>query len=46
MNKFYQRMLPGGQNSINALREAQLEIWNSQDRRSPYYWAAFTVQGD
>ena len=39
-------MLQGGQNPINALRKAQLEIWNSQDRRSPYYLAAFTVQGN
>lgn len=46
MAKFYQKMLQGGENPIKALREAQLEMWNSPDRRSPYYWAAFTVQGD
>jgi CHAT domain-containing protein len=46
MAKFYQKMLQGGQNPITALREAQLEMWNSQNRQSPYYWAAFTVQGD
>jgi len=46
MAKFYQKILPGGKNPVQALREAQLEMWNSQDRRSPYYWAAFTVQGD
>ncbi|HEY9602013.1 MAG TPA: CHAT domain-containing protein, partial [Allocoleopsis sp.] len=46
MAKFYQRMLQGGQNPVKALREAQLEMWNSQNSRSPYYWAAFTVQGD
>ncbi|WP_226589821.1 CHAT domain-containing protein, partial [Microseira wollei] len=46
MAKFYQKMLQGGQNPITALREAQLEMWNSANRQSPYYWAAFTVQGD
>ncbi|OKH33976.1 hypothetical protein NIES2119_21625 [[Phormidium ambiguum] IAM M-71] len=46
MAKFYQKILQGGKNPVQALREAQLEMWNSQDRRSPYYWAAFTVQGD
>ncbi|MBE9226824.1 tetratricopeptide repeat protein [Phormidium sp. LEGE 05292] len=46
MAKFYQKILQGRENPVQALREAQLEMWNSQDRRSPYYWAAFTVQGD
>ena len=46
MAKFYQKMLQEGQNPVKALREAQLEMWNSGQWRSPYYWAAFTVQGD
>jgi CHAT domain-containing protein/tetratricopeptide (TPR) repeat protein len=46
MARFYQKILQGGKNPVQALREAQLEMWNSQDRRSPYFWAAFTVQGD
>jgi Uncharacterized protein conserved in bacteria len=46
MPKFYQKMLEGGQNPIVALRAAQLEMWNSELWQSPYYWAAFTVQGD
>ncbi len=46
MAKFYQKMLQGKQNPTTALREAQLEMWNSQQWQSPYYWAAFTVQGD
>ncbi len=46
MAKFYQKMLNQDQNPVVALREAQLEMWNSQQRRSPYYWAAFTIQGD
>jgi CHAT domain-containing protein len=46
MAKFYQKMLKEGQNPISALRAAQLEMWKSQNWQSPYYWAAFTVQGD
>ncbi|HBB34063.1 MAG TPA: hypothetical protein DDZ80_19265 [Cyanobacteria bacterium UBA8803] len=46
MSKFYQNMLQSGQNPVTALREAQLEMWNSGQWQSPYYWAAFTVQGD
>ena len=46
MGKFYQKILQEKQNPVTALREAQLEMWNSQQWKSPYYWAAFTVQGD
>ncbi|MCT7948311.1 CHAT domain-containing protein [Ancylothrix sp. C2] len=46
MAKFYQKMLQKKQNPATALREAQLEMWKSENWRSPYYWAAFTVQGD
>ena len=28
-----------------ALREAQLAMWNQKRWRSPYYWAAFVIQG-
>ncbi|HBL58424.1 MAG TPA: hypothetical protein DDZ80_07870 [Cyanobacteria bacterium UBA8803] len=46
MVKFYQKMLEEGQNPVSALRAAQLEMWKSLNWQSPYYWAAFTVQGD
>jgi CHAT domain-containing protein/tetratricopeptide (TPR) repeat protein len=46
MAKFYQKMLNEGQNPVSALRAAQLEMWKSQQWQSPYYWAAFTIQGD
>jgi WD40 repeat protein/CHAT domain-containing protein len=46
MAKFYQKMLTEGQNPVSALRAAQVEMWKSQQWSSPYYWAAFTVQGD
>lgn len=29
-----------------ALREVQLQLWQSKEWKSPYYWAAFTLQGD
>ncbi|MCT7953162.1 CHAT domain-containing protein [Ancylothrix sp. C2] len=46
MVKFYHKILQEKQNPVTALREAQLEMWNSGQWRSPYYWAAFTIQGD
>ncbi|MGK7925790.1 MAG: tetratricopeptide repeat protein [Spirulina sp.] len=46
MIKFYRKMLSEKQNPVQALREAQLEMWNSEQWQSPYYWAAFTVRGD
>jgi CHAT domain-containing protein/Tfp pilus assembly protein PilF len=46
MAKFYQKMLQEGQNPVSALRAAQLEMWKSQQWQAPYYWAAFTIQGD
>jgi CHAT domain-containing protein/tetratricopeptide (TPR) repeat protein len=44
MSEFYQKILNEKQEPVSALREAQLEMWNAG--KSPYYWAAFTVQGD
>jgi tetratricopeptide (TPR) repeat protein len=29
-----------------ALRAAQLEMWHNQHYAPPYYWAAFTLQGE
>ncbi|HEY9808580.1 MAG TPA: tetratricopeptide repeat protein [Halomicronema sp.] len=46
MAKFYQKILQEKQNPVTALREAKLEMWKSEQWKSPYYWAAFTVQGD
>ena len=42
---FYKAVLQGKAPTI-ALREAQLQLWNSEEWQSPYYWAAFTLQGD
>ncbi|MBD2712993.1 CHAT domain-containing tetratricopeptide repeat protein [Limnospira platensis] len=46
MTRFYQEILNENQQPIIALREAQLEMWNSGQWQSPYYWGAFTIQGD
>ncbi len=46
MSKFYQAMLSQGLAPSAALRVAQLEMWQTSDWRSPYYWAAFTLQGE
>jgi CHAT domain-containing protein/Flp pilus assembly protein TadD len=51
MESFYQKVL-GNLDDHNttspaqALRAAQRELWNSRRWKIPYYWAAFTVQGD
>ncbi len=45
MSHFYQAMLAEGQEPATALRAAQLELWSHPEWRSPYYWAAFTLQG-
>ncbi|MGB3534031.1 MAG: CHAT domain-containing protein [Microcoleaceae cyanobacterium] len=48
MVKFYRRMLnPNSHNSPSqALRLAQIEMWQQQQWKSPYYWAGFTLQGE
>ncbi len=46
MAKFYQKMLQGGVKPAAALRAAQLEMWQQQQWQAPYYWAAFTLQGE
>lgn len=44
MQGFYQQMLKNKLHPVAALREAQLEMW--KQGKAPYYWAAFTVQGE
>lgn len=46
MKNFYLSLLAGGgRRPAAALREAQMEIWRENPESSPYYWAAFIVQG-
>ncbi|NEQ71602.1 MAG: tetratricopeptide repeat protein [Okeania sp. SIO2C9] len=44
MSQFYQGMLEGGLSPVEALRAAQLQML--EGGISPYYWAAFTLQGE
>ena len=46
MSDYYRQMLERGLDPAAALRQAQLAMWQSESYRAPYYWAAFTLQGD
>jgi CHAT domain-containing protein/Tfp pilus assembly protein PilF len=46
MGRFYKAMLKGGIRPAAALRQAQLEMWKDKRWTDPYYWAAFTLQGE
>jgi CHAT domain-containing protein len=46
MKRFYRGILRERLTPSAALRAAQIEMWNQKQWRSPYYWAAFTMQGD
>jgi CHAT domain-containing protein/Tfp pilus assembly protein PilF len=47
MTEYYQAMWQEGHDPHRALREAQLTFWLSEtEYRAPYYWAAFTMQGE
>jgi CHAT domain-containing protein/tetratricopeptide (TPR) repeat protein len=46
MSKFYEKMLKQGERPAAALRTAQVEMWKQKQWQSPYYWAAFTLQGE
>ncbi|AFZ01842.1 CHAT domain-containing tetratricopeptide repeat protein [Calothrix sp. PCC 6303] len=42
---FYKEVLAGKSPSV-ALREAQLQMWQGKEWKNPFYWAAFTLQGE
>jgi CHAT domain-containing protein len=46
MTKFYEKMIKQGERPAAALRSAQVEMWKQKQWQSPYYWAAFTMQGE
>ncbi len=46
MQKFYQKMLQQKLAPAAALRAAQMEMMEQEKWKSPYYWAAFTLQGE
>ncbi|HEV7857373.1 MAG TPA: CHAT domain-containing tetratricopeptide repeat protein [Pyrinomonadaceae bacterium] len=46
MRDFYRGMLGEGLRPASALRAAQVNMWRQKRWRSPYYWAAFVLQGE
>lgn len=46
MQTFYQQMLQAKLKPAAALRNAQIKIWHQRKYAAPYYWAAFTLQGE
>lgn len=46
MRQFYAEMLGKGMRPAEALRAAQLHMWQQRRWRSPYFWAAFVLQGE
>jgi len=46
MKRFYSGMLKDGLRPAAALRAAQIEMFNQKQWSSPYFWAAFVLQGE
>jgi CHAT domain-containing protein/tetratricopeptide (TPR) repeat protein len=46
MKRLYRNLLEKGESPSSALRSAQLELRAERRWSEPYYWAAFTIQGD
>jgi CHAT domain-containing protein/tetratricopeptide (TPR) repeat protein len=46
MKRFYQLMIENKLPPITALRQAQLAMQRETQWKSPYYWAAFILQGE
>lgn len=44
--KWFYGNLDSGMTASKALQQAQIRMWESNRFRSPFYWAAFNVQGD
>jgi CHAT domain-containing protein/Tfp pilus assembly protein PilF len=46
MIHFYQNILEKSMDKVEALRQAKLELINSQTFASPYYWSGFIMYGE
>jgi CHAT domain-containing protein len=46
MRRFYEGMLGRRERAAAALRAAQIAFWRTRGWDAPYYWAAFTLQGE
>jgi CHAT domain-containing protein/Tfp pilus assembly protein PilF len=46
MKRFYEALLVRHERPAAALRSAQVALWRTNGWDAPYYWAAFTLQGE
>jgi CHAT domain-containing protein len=46
MVRFYRALIVEEKSAVAALRDAQLQMLEDPAWKSPFYWAAFIVQGD
>jgi CHAT domain-containing protein len=46
MKRFYEGMLGRGERPAEALRTAQMALWRTKGWDAPFYWAAFTLEGE
>jgi CHAT domain-containing protein len=46
MKRFYEGMLTRDERPAAALRAAQVALWRTRGWDAPYYWAAYTLQGE
>jgi CHAT domain-containing protein len=46
MQSFYRNLLKRKLPVADALRQAQIEMWKSARSSAPFFWAAFSLQGD
>lgn len=46
MKYFYEELASGKYTTSESLRHAQIKMWNNPQYNSPFYWAAFTIEGD
>ncbi|HEY2944385.1 MAG TPA: CHAT domain-containing tetratricopeptide repeat protein [Vicinamibacteria bacterium] len=46
MKTMYERILRDGQRPAQALRSAQIAMWQTRRWGAPYFWAAFVIQGE
>lgn len=46
MQEFYKQMLQENKTPSEVLRAAQRNLWSNPEWANPYYWAAFTLQGE
>jgi CHAT domain-containing protein len=46
MRRFYQKMLKDNLRPADALRRAQISMMKEKATQNPFFWAAFTIQGE